>query len=453
MKKILTIVAACMTSSIFAAGPGGNQPGGGGGTPPGGDGNQPGGGSSATFAFDTFLATATTNTTKCILREGVWTGWASGITAATLASSVTNIAPGVCAGCTTLTSVDLSSCTSLTEIPDSAFAGCTALTTVTLPSTCTTIGANAFEGCTALATFTGAGVATVGADAFNGCSALSDIPSSATTLGAYSFAGTGIAALDLDGVSAGEGAFAGCESLATVSDMPTAVEDALFSGCTALELTDAQTLALSSVGAAGLAGIANEDLSLSPSVSLSDCALAAAEATVETTLAWDTDDVSEIASYADTAFLGRSLAASYTPEEGVVTRVEAAALVDWLASEASDADSTVEQPSSYATADLESWLATPANASSILAFCYAGQLAADEDFHPLDVDGTSFVWAAQDSGTEDAVSLTLEGSYALGDDEDWSSDILVWDDDAEAYVAEDADAEACFARLKIEKGW
>ena len=205
MKKTIEFFFALFSSAaLFAAGPGG------GGTPPGGGGNQPGGGGGATFTFDTFLATTTTNSTKCLIREGVWTGWASGIMAATLDSSVSTLAAGVCSGCTTLTSVNLSS-TTITEIPESAFAGCSNLVTVILPSTCTTIGANAFAGCMKLATLTAPGVTTVGADSFRACSVLTAIPAAVRTAGAFSFAGSGMSSVDLAGVtSVGDGALADC---------------------------------------------------------------------------------------------------------------------------------------------------------------------------------------------------------------------------------------------------
>ena len=443
MKNILTVVAACIATSLFAAGPGG-----GGG--PGGDGNQPGGGgSSATFTFDTFLAASTTNTSKCVIREGKWTGWTSGITAAALSSSVSNLAAGVCAGCATLTSVDLSSCTTLTEIPDSAFAGCTALTAVTLPSSCATVGANAFAGCTALSSFTGAGVTAVGADAFHGCTALTTaaVATSATLptpVGAYAYAQSGVTSADVSGVSSlGAGAFAGCESLASATVATSAtLPDALFAGCTALATINAEDVA--DFGMASLAGCdALTTLTLSSSATLGDYALAADTATVATTL-----EQSALPSYADTSFLGREV--SYMPDATSVTRIEASDLVDWLLTESGNSSSSVTQPADYSTATLKTWLSGSGNA---YGYVYADDLAADEDFVGLTVSGASFIYNAP---TDAALAVSVEpvACYTLSSEEsDWAADNLTWSDDGGAYLATDTTQTSCFARLRFTWDW
>ena len=443
MKNIaLATVGILATSIAIAAGPGGGTSPGGGGNQPGG--NQPGGGgSSATFTFDTFLEAATTNSNGTITRAGVWTGYTSSIASPAVASSVASLASGVCSGCTTLTSVDLSSCTSLMEIPDSAFSGCTSLTSVTLPASCTTIGPNAFAGCTALSSFTGAGVATVGSDAFRDCMALKALPSAATTIGAYAYAGSGLASVDASGRSLGEGAFAGCASLVALSGA-SELPAALCAGCTALDVSD--WTAVSSFGQASLAGIPAETLAFSSSATLGAYALAADEATLATTLAQDA-----LPAYADTAFLGREV--SYMPDDDTVTRIEARALVNWLAAQAADETSAVAQPASYATDDLEDWLATQSNADAILLFGYEEEYAADADFHPLDISGTNFLWSAQDAATAESVAISLVGSYSLGDDASWSADNLVYDADTDTYVAADPDEPACFARLRMKKAW
>lgn len=232
-RNFIGVLAYVASMSALLAGPGG-QPGG--GTQPGG--NQPGGGgASATWTFDSFLASSAT-TSGIIVREGVVTGYESP-TSVTLSSSVTEIAAGALAGCTTLTSIDLSACSSLTEIPDSAFAGCTALKTVTLPASCTKIGAGAFAGCTALATVSGSGVTAVSHDAFRDCTALTS-PSLPATVGSYAYSQSGVTGVDLSGVATlGEGAFAGCESLTAVTVASGAsLPAATFAGCTALNVGD-----------------------------------------------------------------------------------------------------------------------------------------------------------------------------------------------------------------------
>ncbi|MBQ6340903.1 MAG: leucine-rich repeat domain-containing protein [Kiritimatiellae bacterium] len=443
MKKAITFFIALFSSAaLFAAGPGG------GGTPPGGGGNQPGGGGGATFTFDTFLATTTTNSTKCLIREGIWTGWASGITAATLDSSVSTLAAGVCSGCTTLTSVNLSS-TAITEIPDSAFAGCSNLVTVILPATCTTIGANAFAGCTKLATLTAPGVTTVGDDSFRACSALTTPPSTIRAAGAFSFAQSGVTSVDLTGMaSVGEGAFAGCESLtaATIAAGAT-LPDALFAGCTALNVGDWS--GVTAFGQAALAEIPATTLTFSSSATLGAYALAAGEATVVTTLS-----DSSVPTYDATAFLGREV--SYTPVAGAVARLEAMALVTWLQEQAADSSSTVAQPTSYNTADLETWLAAASNLTAVYAFCWAEQYAADAGFLPLTVSGTSFLYTAPDGGTTDSVSVSVVGTNGLADEAGFTADALTeagTTDGVTTYVSSDASATSCFARLRFAKGW
>ena len=437
MNLFVAVAFAAVASTVHAAGPGGNQPGGGGNQP---GGNQPGGGSSATFTFDSFLASSTT-TSGLIIREGVVIGF-DNPTSVTVASTVSDIAEGALAGCTTLTSINLSS-TSITEIPESAFAGCTALKTVTLPSSCTSIGANAFAGCTALTTLAASGVTEIGADAFRGCTALASVASSATTLGDYAFAQSGVTAADISGaVSLGEGTFAGCESLSSVTVAAGAtLPDALFAGCTALDESDWSQVA--TFGQASLAGIPVTAISLNSAATLGAYALAADEAVLVTTLS-----NSSLPSFADTAFLGREV--SYTPVAGSITRIEASDLVEWLVADASGSSPTVTQPADYNTATLKTWLATGNNA---YAYAYADDIAADESFLGLTVNGTSFIYAAP-SDASISVSVTPVGCYELSSDEsDWSADNLVWSEETGAYVAADTTQDSCFARLRFVCGW
>lgn len=439
MNLICAVAFATLASASVVAGPGG------GGTPPGGGGNQPGGnqpggGASATWTFDTFLASATT-TSGLIIREGIIIGYDSP-TSATVASTVTDIAEGALAGCTTLTSIDLSAA-SITEIPESAFAGCSNLTTVILPSTCTTIGANAFAGCTKLATLTAPGVTSVGDDSFRACSALSVIPSTVRVAGVFSFALSGVTSVDLTGMtSVSEGAFAGCESLtaATVASGAT-LPDALFAGCTALNVGDWSGVV--AFGQAALAGIPAKTLTLSSSATLGAYALAADEATIVTTLSGAT-----VPAYDATAFLGREV--SYTPVAGSVARIEAFDLVEWLIADAAGDSPTVTQPDDYNTATLKSWLATGNNA---YLYTYADDLAANASFVGLTIDGTRFAYNAP-TDTAISISVTPVACYTLSVEEsDWSADNLVWSDEAGAYVAADATQPSCFARLRFSFNW
>ena len=104
MNLFVAVAFAAVASTVHAAGPGGNQPGGGGNQP---GGNQPGGGSSATFTFDSFLASSTT-TSGLIIREGIVIGFDSP-TSVTVASTVSDIAEGALAGCTPRTTTSICS--------------------------------------------------------------------------------------------------------------------------------------------------------------------------------------------------------------------------------------------------------------------------------------------------------------------------------------------------------
>jgi len=436
MFSFVYYISACIA---LAAGPGGGgMPPGGGGNQPGGNQPGPGGGSSATWTFDTFLASSTT-TSGLIIREGTVIGYASP-TSPTVASSVTDIAAGALAGCTTLTSIDLSA-TSVISIPANAFSGCTLLVSVVLPSGCTDICASAFAGCSSLKSLTATGVTTVGEDAFRGCAALTSIPSSVTALGPYAFAQSGVTEVDVSGVSSlGEGAFAGCENLAAAVCGQTALPDAVFAGCTSLDQGDWS--GVTTFGQASLAGIPATTLALSSSATLEAYALAADKATVVTTLA-----NSSLPAFADTALLGREV--SYAPVAGSVARIEASDLVEWLISDSTSASPSVTQPSDYNTATLKTWLGTGNNAC---AYAYAHELAEDETFTPLAVNGTSFSFVEPSSGSL-SVGVALVATYSLADGEvDWSSGNLVWSDDAGAYVAAE-DTDACFATLEYSVAW
>jgi predicted esterase len=395
---------------------------------------------------------AVVDSSGCILHGNDWTGY-EGPAAAVVPSTITGLVAGVCAGHDTLSTLDLSA-TSIREIPDSAFAGCTNLESVVLPASCKVVGTNAFAGCVKLAAFSGAEVVTVGADAFRGCVALGTVPPSVTNCGAYAFAHSGVGAVDLGGIGVAEGSFAGCDALATAANLPRDLPAALFAGCTALRLSGNQTRSLASVGAAALAGIASTNLTLSPSVALGDCAFAADEAPLETSVLWATSDAERVPACGATVFLGRSADMSYSPLQGVRTRIEAAPLVDWLLTESASASSTVVQPVSYGTGDLESWLASADNVPSALRFCYASAYAADANFRPLTVRGRTFLHARQDRGTESAVAVKVVGARTLSDQftEDALEDTET-DDDAFAYVAADGTAPSCFARLRLDKGW
>ena len=416
-KSILLFAAGSLLATTLCAAPGGGGPGGGGGgMTPGGGGNQPDapGGSSGTFTYDTFLTDATT-ANGTISYGGVWTGYVADTTSLIAPSTVTALVAGVCAGNKSVVTLDLSSATALTSIPPAAFAKCTALTTVILPASVTEIGDGAFEGCAALASLTAPGVTTVGRHAFRGCTGLAALPAAATSFGDFAFAQSGLASVDLADATLGIGVCAECPALATAT-APNAIPDATFALCTNLT---ALTSDCSSLGTAALAGVPFEDsLTLPSSVALGDYALAANESPQALTLAYDG---ATIPTTNTTTFLGRTLVASYTPADGAVCRVEAKPLVDWL--EENAASASVTQPSSYASADLRTWLADTDNLTS---FLYADSLAADSSFAALTVSGTSFVVSDQDATTAGVVTATLQtcDDLAEGDWQDVSNDAL-----------------------------
>ena len=190
---------------------------------------------------------------------------------------ITGISDGVFYGCTGLTSLDLSACTSLTVIGgldrfriDGAFEGCTGLTEVKLPASLTKIDNSAFKGCTGL---TGelnlpASLTKIGSFAFFGCTGLTSIDlsgcTSLTKIGRYAFDGckgltevklpaslteidgfsdcTGLTSIDLSGCTSltkiGWYAFDGCKGLTEVKLPASLTEIDGFSGCTGLTSID-----------------------------------------------------------------------------------------------------------------------------------------------------------------------------------------------------------------------
>ncbi len=125
----------------------------------------------------------------------------------TLPDTVTRIGAGAFAGRRDIGSLDLSG---ITEIGAYAFAGSN-LTSIAIPASVTEIAEGAFYNCTSLRTVTIAeGVTGIDDYAFYGCSALTGIqlPASVKYVGDYAFDGSGLASVDMPGVTtAGEYAF------------------------------------------------------------------------------------------------------------------------------------------------------------------------------------------------------------------------------------------------------
>ena len=99
-------------------------------------------------------------------------------------------------------------------------------------------------------------------------------------------------------------------------------------------------------------------------------------------------------------------------------------------------------------ATLKTWLSDSAN-----AYAYADDLAADEDFIGLTVDGKSFIYNAP-SDTALSIAVTPVACYALSSDEsDLSEENLTWSDADSAYFATDTTQTSCFARLRFNWDW
>ena len=79
-------------------------------------------------------------------------GVCSGLTSITLPSSLTSIGYSAFAQCSRLTEVDLSNCTSLTSIENGTFIFCSGLTSITLPSSLEAIRDSAFSSCSGIET-------------------------------------------------------------------------------------------------------------------------------------------------------------------------------------------------------------------------------------------------------------------------------------------------------------
>lgn len=197
------------------------------------------------------------------------------LTSVKLPSTLTEIGLSAFYGCTNLSDVDFTACTSLTRICNNAFQGDTALASVNFPTSLKHLGDYAFSncgltavdlsGCTELFTigayaFSGdlysngnqelatvklpPNVETISNDAFNNCPKLASVDfsscASLSTIGECAFEYTGVTDVTLPAsvTTIGFGAFAYCPQL-TAADFSactnlTVVEDSLFSNCSQL---------------------------------------------------------------------------------------------------------------------------------------------------------------------------------------------------------------------------
>ena len=159
---------------------------------------------------------------------------------------VTSIGDYAFYGCSGLTELDLSNCTSLTSIESYAFWCCSGLTSIDLPSSLTSIGNYAFNGCRGLTSITlPSSLEAIGGSAFSDCRGLTEVDlsncTSLTSIESYAFYGcSGLTSITLPSSlkNIGEYAFQDCTSLTKV-DLSNCISlegigDNAFEGCSGL---------------------------------------------------------------------------------------------------------------------------------------------------------------------------------------------------------------------------
>lgn len=179
------------------------------------------------FASDTKLGSVTNfeNTKVSQVAQNVFSQCSS-LYEISLPNAITTIGDGAFAGCSNLTSMDLSK-TKTATIGTSAFASCGKLGTIILPTTLTTIGTSAFQDDTNLRLVQNLEktiVSTINKNAFFGCTNLSRVklPQTLSTLGESAFEGcsnlTAVSGFENTAVKILEArTFANCSSLSTLS--------------------------------------------------------------------------------------------------------------------------------------------------------------------------------------------------------------------------------------------
>ena len=153
--------------------------------------------------------------------------YCSGLNSITIPESVTDIGFYAFKGCTSLASVTIPN--SVTSIRQGAFQGCSALTSIAIPESVTSIGKSAFSDCFCLTSIVVDEGNTV-YDNRNNCNAIIE-KSSNTLLG-----GCQNTIIPNGVTSIGEGAFAGCIDMTsiTIPNSVTIMCDFAFEGCSRL---------------------------------------------------------------------------------------------------------------------------------------------------------------------------------------------------------------------------
>lgn len=240
------------------------------------------------FASDTKLGSVTNfeNTKVSQVAQNVFSQCSS-LYEISLPNAITTIGDGAFAGCSNLTSMDLSK-TKTATIGTSAFASCGKLGTIILPTTLTTIGTSAFQDDTNLRLVQNLEktiVSTINKNAFFGCTNLSRVklPQTLSTLGESAFEGcsnlTAVSGFENTAVKILEArTFANCSSLSTLSLARglTKIETEALIGCSTLRNLDTlSTTKVTKIGVRALkdtAGLTSISLPTSTFVSFAQSA-------------------------------------------------------------------------------------------------------------------------------------------------------------------------------------
>ena len=154
-------------------------------------------------------------------------------------NSITTYGAFSFAGCTSITTADLSQ---IVNLGTGAFKDCTELTSVTLPNSMVSISDSAFEGCEKLVNIDMAAITHVGANAFKGCVAMGVITLPVATMiddGAFENCSSVTTANTPEAGYIGDNAFKGCSQLTQISmDKATTIGTSAFEGCVVLESID-----------------------------------------------------------------------------------------------------------------------------------------------------------------------------------------------------------------------
>lgn len=240
------------------------------------------------FASDTKLGSVTNfeNTKVSQVAQNVFSQCSS-LYEISLPNAITTIGDGAFAGCSNLTSMDLSK-TKTATIGTSAFASCGKLGTIILPTTLTTIGTSAFQDDTNLRLVQNLEktiVSTINKNAFFGCTNLSRVklPQTLSTLGESAFEGcsnlTAVSGFENTAVKILEArTFANCSSLSTLSLARglTEIRTEALIGCSTLRNLDTlSTTKVTKIGVKALkdtAGLTSISLPTSTFVSFAQSA-------------------------------------------------------------------------------------------------------------------------------------------------------------------------------------